>query len=218
MDVRLKTHQAALRALTLALLIGFAVAIPASQASAQPRAHAAAAGVTGCFGYAGVNYNNLATTLQYYHFADGTWRTLPLTPVYTSGFGCVRWTIYGSWTSYKRIRIYATGLVAGGRGIFVGASPYYAPGGTRRYLLGTGQLAFIPFPTSVPPAPQTQDPNITRSWLDQVSGGANCATLTDPALQVACYMDQHGLVGNTVVLHCDQFNRPDPNGDRICPS
>ena len=216
MAARLRTRWGALGALTLTLLIGFAVAIPVSQASAQPRAHAAAARVTGCFGYNGTNYNNLATTLQYYHFATRTWTTLPLTPVYTSGYGCVRWNIYGSWTRFKRIRIKATGLVAGSSGVFQGFSPYYAPSGTGRYLLGTGQLAFIPFPTSVPPVPQTQDPNITRSWLDQITGGANCGTLTDPALQVACYMDQHGLVGNTVVLHCDSYNRPDPNGEYIC--
>ena len=216
MGARLKTHRAPLRALVLTLLIGFAVAIPASQASAQPRAQAAAAGVSGCFGYAGTNYNNLATTLQYYHFADGTWKTLPLTPVYTSGFGCVRWYIYGGWTRYKRIRILATGLVAGGHGVFVGHSPYYAPDGTRSYSLGTGQLTFLPFPPSVPPVPQSQDPSLTGSWLDSMA--AACASVTDAALRVTCYMDHNGLVGNTVVLHCDQFNRPDPNGDRICPS
>jgi hypothetical protein len=100
------------------------------------------------------------------------------------------------------LRIRATGVAANWRGVFNGYSYYYAPGTQSSYNLGEGRLNFyyLPATASTPP----DDPWGTGNWLDQMSnGGSGSGCSSSPAMQVACYMDQHGLHGNVVVLDRD---------------
>lgn len=171
------------------LTIAVAGALAAAPASA-------ASGVSACFAYNGVRYQGLSTNLEYaesgyWHFFGGTLGT-------TLSEGCVSYSIP---SRYRRVqlRIKADASVPEWRGMFVGYSPTYAPKGRRSWYLGESQMGFYYLPSTVPNASEWGVD--TNAWLNEITGSVNCSSST--AMQVACYMDEHNMHGNIVVLPKD---------------
>jgi hypothetical protein len=166
----------------------------------------AASRVGACFGYQGVRYTGLSTSIQY-HTTSGSWAYLAGSNARTLSDGCVTYNITGRYRNWH-LRIKATAVVPEWRGFFVGVTPYYGPSGYGRYYLGQGTLQLWVLPATVPTAPSGGN-GLTSTWLDQMtpgSGNSPCGSYANPAMQVACYMDAHGMRGNVVVLPRDFDN------------
>lgn len=177
---------------------GLAAAVAALAFAAMPAspAHAAAA-VSGCFAYAGTAISGLSTNLEY-QTTSGAWRWLGGVGA-TNRAGCVAYTIRGTWQRY-RVRIKATGVVTSWNAVLDGATPYYAGGDARSYRLGSGRLRSTSIPRTAPAASAWGVD--TAGWLNEMDNACTRPNLS-PAMLVACYMDQHGLHGNVVVLDRD---------------
>jgi hypothetical protein len=174
-----------MKKLLLPLIVVAAMGVLASSAMAASQ-------ITGCFSYNGVRYNGLTTSVQY-KTVSGGWGALSGSNGSTRGHGCATYNINGVPRSYY-LRILAVAMAPNRTGFFSGHTPYYSRGGNGRYNLGTGNMSFYRLPTYVAPPPST---NLTSSWIDQMA--TSCGSNASPAMQVACYMDQHGMHGNVVV-------------------
>jgi hypothetical protein len=176
-----------------------AAALGAASAFA-PASASAASQLSGCFAYRGTPISGLSTNLEYLTTSN-TWRWLGAVG-HTNAYGCVSYSIWSPmWRTYF-IRIRATGVVPAWRAVVSGSTPYYAGGDRRSYRLGTGSLSLSLLPATVPDPPSYS--GLTAGWLDEMSGSngsGNCDSST--AMQVACYMDAHGLHGNVVVNDAD---------------
>ena len=161
-----------------------------------PAQASAAKSVESCFSYGGVRYQNLSTTLLYSQ--GGYWHYWRGTNWVTDSRGCVRYNIS---YAYREVRatIKAVGSVPEWRGMFVGYSPAASPRGRGSWNLGEGQLSFYYLPATVQTSSEWGVN--TNEWLNEVSGSVNCSS--SPAMQVACWMDQHGMHGNVVVIPKD---------------
>jgi hypothetical protein len=167
-----------------------------SAGTLAPQSASAATGISGCFAYKGVAYRNVSTQLEYMT-TTGDWAALDDSISVTNSRGCYHYSVWGSWTRLN-IRVVAAAAVPGWRGFFWGYSPYYAQTGNASYSIGTGALSFLSL-AGLPAAPRSS--SLTSSWLDGMTSGGECDTSS--AMLVACYMDQHGMVGNTVVQYRD---------------
>lgn len=188
--------------------VAFAVLMTAGLASAAgvllPAQASAASRIRGCFVYNGVRYAGLSTSVEYQTTAN-RWAYLKSSGGHTLSDGCVAYNITGSYRRWH-LRIKATAVVPQWRGFFLGSTPYYAPGDGSSYNLGQGVLRLWILPPAAPTAPPAASyGNVdTSQWLNDMSGGGgggSCSSST--AMQVACYMDQHGMHGNVVVLPRD---------------
>jgi hypothetical protein len=144
----------------------------------------AAAVVSGCFTYQGTGVQGLTTALEYQTRTG--WAFLGAEST-THMNGCVRYTIRGTWRNLN-VRIRAAALLRDGQTIAWASSPTYGRAGYGSYGLGTRALTFYRIPG--------QDLwNVTGTWLAEMDH-PNCSSSS--AMQVACYMDDHGMVGNLV--------------------
>jgi hypothetical protein len=166
----------------------------------------AARRISACFTYNGVRYTGLSTNIEY-QTANGSWRFLQGSSGHLLSNGCVTYNVTGRYRRWH-LRIRASALVSAWRAAFDGTTPYYGPSGAGVYNLGVGRLQLLVLPPAAPSAttPGGDFAVNTQEWLDQMTGGptaANCSANASPAMQVACYMDAHGLVGNVVVIPRD---------------
>ena len=180
----------------IAGIAAIAAAFALSTGTLAPQSASAATGFSGCFTYKGVSYRNVSTQLEYMTTSGG-WIALDDSISATDSRGCYHYSVWGSWTRLN-LRVVAAATVPGWRGLFWGYSPHYAPGDNATYYIGTGALNFLSL-AGLPAAPRST--SLTSSWLDEMVAGRGCDTSS--AMEVACYMDEHGMVGNTVVQYRD---------------
>lgn len=171
-------------------------AISISTGALAPAPASAASSLSGCFNYNGTRYQNLSTDLEY-RTSSGGWAYLTGTRYVTGSDGCVHYTVSGSYRSLM-LRIVATGSVPAWRGVFRGYSPYYSFTGKGASNLGEGKLGFYFLPATPAASEWGVD---TSAWLNEITGSTSCNSSS--AMQVACYMDQHGLHGNVIVQSRD---------------
>jgi hypothetical protein len=176
----MKTRRIAILAAVLATLA------LASSASAASR-------ITGCFSYNGVRYNGLSTSILY-KTTSGGWAYLNGSNGVTRGYGCATYNINGRYRSWY-LRMKAVAVASQWRGFFSGATPYYSGSGNGIYRLGVARMRFYVLPAYVARPPVYS--GLTSSWLDQMNNP--CGANASPAMQVACFMDAHGMHGNVVV-------------------
>jgi hypothetical protein len=180
--------------------VGVGVLSPASALGARR--------ISGCFAYNGVRYSGLSTNVEYQTISGG-WRYLSQSAGHTLSDGCVAYNITGRYRNWH-LRIKATAVVPQWRAVFIGSTPFYGRYGSGSYNLGQGRLSLLIIPAAAPSAPTTAPGAInTNEWLNDMTGSPaanNCSSSASPAMQVACYMDQHGLHGNVVTQPRDQDN------------
>jgi hypothetical protein len=159
--------------------------------------------VKGCFSYNGYYYQGVAINLEY-KTVSGAWRFLPNTASSTLAEGCQSYTITGTWRRFY-IRMKATAWTADYGGFFLGVSRYAGPN-NHRWSLGVNALRLYTLPPQALPAPAPPASGTldewtagVGNWVNEITGPrtpAMCAQ--SAAMQVACYMDSHGLQGNVV--------------------
>jgi hypothetical protein len=168
----------------------------------------AASGVRACYTYRGQGVMNLRTSLER-RWPNGT-STYLGAPSRTDRYGCVTYSIHGSWQRFP-VRVRAMGFLANTRYVFSGISYLYAPAGGRFYRLGTRYLGLYLLPAQTTPAPSsTASPWDPGDWVSQMSGSPTDATFCNqsPAMQVACYMDRHNMQGNVIYFDGDGDGYP----------
>jgi hypothetical protein len=163
----------------------------------------------GCFSYQSgdqrISISNLAATAQYW--TGHRWRNVGVA-AQTSPLGCVNYTIHG-WLRRRYVRVWAGGMMPQWQGLVYGASDYAKPG--RRGAVVFAELRFLSLADQPAPAQGVNGDWQTGDWLSQMTGGGSCPSYADAALLMACYMDRHGLVGNTVVLDLDHDGHYQPD-------
>jgi hypothetical protein len=161
----------------LAALLAISAGLVAGGGALSPSDAAAASYARACYTARGVAIRNLTTTIQYY---SGGWRDFRA-PGKTDSNGCVSYTFSGSLRRYP-VRVYAIGLIYSWNVAVDGFSYHYAPAGNGRYRLGTRYLTVYNLAT---PSPITN------------------ACSTSAAMMLACWADQRGITGDTVVPNVD---------------
>jgi len=184
---------------TFHYLMAAVAATAAVVALGAPTPASAASRISGCFAYGGSRYSGLSTSVEF-QLKNGGWAFLAAGRNVTGRNGCASYNISGRARTYH-LRIAARASVPQWRGFFVGATPLYAPWDERSWYLGEGRLSFYVLPPVVPTAPEWG--GLTGTWLDEMTGGAGPSCSSSSAMLVACYMDQHGMHGNVVVIPRD---------------
>jgi hypothetical protein len=179
----------------VATAVAAIAAISISTGALAPAPASAATGVAGCFNYNGVAYTNVVTQLESY--TSSGWQALPETVSHTDSNGCYSYWVSGGWAQLN-LRVVAAAWAPALRGFLWGYSPSYATPGTGSVNVGNGSLGYIPAGSL--PAPKKK---LTSSWLDEMVAARTCDGTGSSAMQVACYMDEHGMVGNVIVQYVD---------------
>jgi hypothetical protein len=157
-------------------------------------AHASAArSVSGCFGAGNVSVSGLFTQVEYLS-VSGRWIPVNGSLAHTDGYGCVRYNIAPRLQG-ARLTIASAGIVPSWSALVWGQTPLMSRAGTGVAFLGWTSLRWA----------HLEDQSLTGSWLnsmDQAKPTSLCAS--SGAAAVACYMDQHNMVANSVVVPKDE--------------